>query len=138
MNTKLLRKIQKQIIKYPKAFLMESFVEPMEFDKDHPCGTAACIAGWACILEKDKLPQKQQFNLQNQISGKISEYDAGSFDFYRYGREFIEISKDQADKLFDVTSWPEQFWEPYYSGNSDAKNAKIAVERIEHFIKTGE
>lgn len=51
MNIRLLRRIQKAILKYPDNFNMSVWGDLHDHGTSKPsCGTCGCIAGWACFL----------------------------------------------------------------------------------------
>jgi hypothetical protein len=68
MNVKLLEQVKRSILAHPKRFVMDSFIEAKkltgedfffaddgtEVKFDH-CGTAACVAGYTCLI---KMKQK--------------------------------------------------------------------------------
>ena len=136
VNTKLLRRVAKHISEEPKRLAMGSFIQTKDettakftehYHRDKlrnfgteptehnfaPCGTAACIAGWATILGKGDtdMPNSE-------------------------GERLLDIDAYEAGRLFYVDSWPKQFEKPYMEAMTPAKRARIAVARIEHFIKT--
>lgn len=80
-----------------------------------PCGTAACIAGWANILSGHN---------------PATDSDAAAV--------FIGIENEYKWSLFQVCDWPEQFRLKYYSAKLPRERAKIAAARIDHLIETGE
>lgn len=140
MNTRLLRRIQKHILKYPDAFVMEYFVENRDKETKTPCGTAACIGGWACIMEQKKLSPRLRQRLLNNIS-KPEDYWIGKdydFNYFYHARRFLGISERQAESLFELGGWPEKFNIRYYGAKTNKGLARVAVQRIEHFINTGE
>lgn len=126
MNVKLLRKVKRHILAEPKCLLMFGWARFKEqghklFTDDGDtrpfgkCGTAGCIAGWACILEGEKalIP---------------SEYE-------RKARLLLSLNKLEAERLFYPMHWPQKF----SGGSKDdgkSKTAKVAAARIEHFIRT--
>lgn len=131
MNTRLLRKVAKHIAAEPKRFIMGDLVQTslertFSFDgaatfnseqKFPSCGTAACIAGWTCILSKKRTSLRVAADLLG-IKGS-----------------FFECSSETA-RLFDAGEWPEPFGRNYQGAKTPRARVKIAVARIEHFIKT--
>jgi|GEM_PF-6633598 hypothetical protein len=130
MNTRLLRKVAKHIAEEPKRFVMGAWILRKHGDSkivemenvdgkeiwDFPkCGTAACINGWGHILVNKEFRTEGAF-----ISGA----------------ELFDISVPQAERLFRVIDWPEKFRNRFRRGKTPAARAKVAVARIEHFIKT--
>jgi hypothetical protein len=72
MNIELFRRIQSHILEDPKRVVMDCWR-----GQDEDCGTVACIAGWACILEGNKarnfdIPEEAEKLLG--IDGIIVEY----------------------------------------------------------------
>jgi hypothetical protein len=120
MNTKLLRRVQRQILKEPKQFQMLSlFTESI--DKVHipNCGTAASIAGWVGCLFKNRKPSKAPRNF-DAIEARI----------------ILGLDLRGANKLFFFCNWPEKFRKHALKKEGTVEFAKQAARRIEHFIKT--
>lgn len=120
MNVELLRKIEAHILEEPKRFIMSQYIVEKSSDRPDvngrdfaPCGTAACIAGWACLLNN------------------VHPSDIGSASAGR----LLELNWDQRDRLFEPSFWPKEFIDGT-AGDGQAGTAEVAVARIEHFIKT--
>ena len=137
MNVRLLRKVQKHILAETKRFIMDDFVvrqaegEETFFADDAtevpfaPCGTAACIAGWSVLLERGMRAKVKDFHAAGaRVLGISTEYD-----------EDHDLSSE-ATRLFYTCYWPHKFQTRYDSAKSQKQRAKVAVARIEHFIKT--
>lgn len=114
MNVPLLREIAQAIQLKPKEFDMGCFHtfdgrvnKETLAEVGTGCGTMHCIAGWAQILGKANPKANAE----------------------RIGQEVLELSDDQAEKLFWANAWPEGF------GGWKA-TAVQAAERIEKFIAT--
>jgi hypothetical protein len=130
MNVKLLRKVAKHILANPQRLLMEDWVRHFiegeqdevyygfDCDKERPfpsCGTVACIAGWTCEIGA-KYPKRIK-------------------DHARVAQRLLGLGKRESLRLFVPSAWPNQF----HAGCEDdgtPETAKLAVARIEHFIKT--
>jgi len=120
MNVKLLRKVAKFILAKPKRFDMANFGYRLPKKNGGPeCGTVACIAGWAVILSQG-IPQRADVPMPSigRLEGMVA----------------LGISDEQAQRLFYTEPWPKQFAE--YDRDQTLKAARIAVKRIEHFIRT--
>jgi hypothetical protein len=131
MNVKLLRRVKKHILEEPRRFVMRVFYfrkadllretftsdthQPMRFAK---CGTAACIAGWSVLLT-DGLHADM-----NDVRARAISLLGLNPNDYRH------------DELFDVCGWPTKFADAYEKARSQKARAKIAADRIEHFIAT--
>lgn len=133
-GARLLRKVAKHILAEPKRFAMSWWYgegtpgQPLTqgfFTERHisklivpECGTVACIAGWAVLLTDGN-----------------NGYQSGA-DIHRRA---IELLGDAAeDALFGTLTWPTRFAERYHHAKTRRGKATAAVDRIEHFIKTGE
>jgi hypothetical protein len=118
LNVRLLRRIQKQILKEPRQFQM-----PRMFDYRPAipnCGTAACIAGWAYTFSlKNATPERARQSAVRLV--RTSALDIA--------QEKLGLDIYQAHRLFNYSQWPFKF-------NLDSNNPKQAVARIEHFINT--
>ena len=133
MNVRLLRRVAKHIAEEPNRLVMAHWVV---FKKDYrapkvpdwgeyshkfpPCNTSACIAGWSVLL-REKVPES---------SFAVSDTQ----DLQSRAQALLGLDGDQSMRLFGA--WPYEFQGPYEKARSAAKRAKIAVARIEHFIKT--
>jgi hypothetical protein len=109
MNVRLLRKIQKAIVKAPTKY---------DQDVTISCGTTHCIAGWALVLDGQD-PMK--------LGGRLSR--AG---------EALELDCDERGRLFERPEymWPEKYATAYRKAKTPRGRARIAYNRISHFIKT--
>lgn len=125
MNVKLLRKVKRHILAVPRRFVMSEVIMREENDgpinwlneKPFPdCGTAACVAGWACLLANE---------------GTVPENATASMD---EARELLGLTDGQADRLFMPSAWPKKFQKGTDDSGTKA-TAKVAAARIEYFIK---
>jgi hypothetical protein len=119
---KKLRAIQEKIGAEPTQFVMEQI-----FDSLLPgieianCGTAACIAGWAIVLAEGTSPKQASYtyNINQIVVSAQTE---------------LELSMDQARRLFYFAGWPARYKRNREEGT--AKFARQAIRRIDYFIKT--
>lgn len=128
LNVRLLRRIQKHILAEPRRFVMGNFVNHGEpgtsvlIDDERTtfpsCGTAACIAGWACLLTDTK--------------------PRGRFSWGSAARKVLRLSNLQACDLFSTTFWPNKYGSDFYRAKTVRGRVNAAVRRIDHLIKTGE
>jgi hypothetical protein len=101
-------------------YIIAEFSDVLPKERYAKCGTAACIAGWTCILSmEDKEPEEIASNL-------VEHTEAGNF---------LELTNEQANRLFLPSQWPWRFLDGACD-DGKTKTAKIAAARIEHFIKT--
>lgn len=131
MNIPLLKEIQARILAEPDAFRMDTW----------SCGTAHCIAGWALVLSDLKIANpnaepwahvltdgRSPMNAAAEALGLSTEND-GDGDWFDDGNS-------EAKRLFLNDDWPRAFCNSYDEAESRRERAKIAAERIDHFIAT--
>lgn len=155
MNIPLLKEIRKEILAEPQRLDMNHWINPD--DNTASCGTAACVAGWAVILtmrKEDRRKSWQKIAYEIWKSQAVDWSGASSrWPTEVAGRERLGLSASEADRLFFVEEWPYKFRKPFSALNdyfediedeADLKErlklrkqmARIAANRISHFIKT--
>lgn len=147
MNVKLLRRIQKHISAEPRRFNMHfwgkhySQYVNLHYSNVPPCRTAGCIAGTACILTGDIQPKKLK-GIKALLNGDYGYIDFPLSTPFR-ARRALGLTKEQADRLFLLStmsrsgnSWPDNFELRFNAATTSRQRAKVAVARIDHFIKT--
>jgi hypothetical protein len=121
MNVRLLRRIQRQLLKEPDSYDQEVYVDTHTTDAG-VCHTRACIAGWACLLSG------------RTVNGVLP-------------RILLGLTLEQADRLFSPiegprgfrclsTAWPERYARQYLEAKTPRGKARAGFRRIEHFIRT--
>lgn len=141
LNIELFKAIREKIATAPDAYDQESYGRP---EDDAPCGTAACIAGWACVLS-DRVPL---LTLQNQRYLPMLNVPL-------LAAEALALTADEAATLFtsspgyDDTEdpftkpWPEPYageWAESIDlgGAEQVKElARIAVAYLDWIIENG-
>jgi len=142
---RLLRRVQEHILSDPRRFNMdywkrhvslariaagEDCIFGIESAKDvPPCGTIACIAGWTALLgtppgNRPLLWSKVR-TCATELLGLKPLLDERGFS---YGSDY---------RLFFEENWPERFYHRFRLATSRRQRARIAAQRIDHFIKTG-
>ncbi len=130
MNTKLLRKVQRAILREPKRYNQDTWCDGNSISPDGSCGTVGCIAGWACAIEVGL----------EEYAQKYTGFDAPSIEMN--ARKFLDIDyiRGESPRLFLTENWPKIFhpWIGEYGrlkGRPWTK-ALLAVLRIEIFIRS--
>jgi len=126
---KRLRLIQKDILSEPRQFDMGHFFtkSPTNVEKVPHCKTAACIAGWA-VTHARKINPRSAMDIFGD-SGACQDPAA----------QFLGITEYQSEMLFFSSNWPSDYAAAYDACEfSPELRARVSVERIEHFIRTGE
>ena len=129
MNDKLLEKVKQRILEHPNRFVMRDWIvtpetndsdtftsdngQKIPFDK---CGTAACIAGWACLI---------------QTKGEARMNTVSTAD---EAMDYLDLSEEDAEQLFYVGNWPSDLARAYGKASTQAERAQIAAQRIDRFI----
>jgi hypothetical protein len=146
MNIELLQRVKQHILDEPRRLNMGTWVSTVrktvpaftgvygrgEADLP-PCGTVACVAGWAVLLSR--------------FNGKPEEYAA----FIRerntlspdgltssIGQEELGLSPSQMETLFYVGRWPERFRVAHEQAEEAADYqamAQITADRIDYLIE---
>lgn len=128
LNVKLIRKIQRHITEEPRRFFMGWYLAKRKNWKEvrtngssdlsktpPPCGTAACIAGWANIFSKNR-----------DVTDTVAASKA------------LGLNCLIANVVFYDWNWPAPFGRQYEIARNPKQRAKIACARLDHLIKTGE
>lgn len=134
-NIGLLRRIQRAILKKPDQFMMSSlFSSYLDNGEDAGgCGTAGCIAGWALHLTSRNKRLDKTSKTKLDVNRTLEE--AG----YLIGIKTRTIKyKEMLHPLFFSHQWPEPFRSRYAEATASRQMARVASDRIEHYIKTGE
>jgi len=99
-----------------------------------PCGTAACIGGFANILTKSKLKSWRPSDWKRSATYVSSQLNAT--DIYIRAMDLLELSEDEGDRLFSLDNWPCKFLDRYKTANTPWAAGMVVISRIKHFIKT--
>lgn len=146
LNIELFKKVRNKIKTTPNAYDQGTFGRR---SKAAPCGTAACIAGWACVLSGQ---------MDTETLYATSALDP--LEVQRKAAEVLRLSEEEADILFvgspegesydpeeewdneyNVEGWPAPYGQDWYDARRrdklEARAPRIAVAYIDHIIKTG-
>jgi hypothetical protein len=125
LNVALLNKIKKHILAHPLAFHMGTWGSSTRKSEATPCGTVACIAGWACYLS----PKGKTFNAGFDIKNpETAEYAAP---------KLLGISRRLSQELFFIGNWPRKYVDAYCELHTELEYAEIAASVIDSLIKNG-
>lgn len=140
LNIGLLKKIREKIITTPVAYDQSVYARREETS---PCGTAACIAGWACVLSGAM--DTKELRRRERSNPYLFETIAST------ARWHLGLTEDEAEILFTenpagmgrrftedddrIGGWPAPFNEQWREG--DKPSSEIAVDYLDHIIETG-
>jgi len=125
-TVKLLRRVEAHILEEPRRYDQNNIICKLkpgtEYRAGHtvpPCGTVACIGGWIQLLTK-KRPHHHDLPLESMARQLgVSATAMGALCAYTY-----------------EGLWPAQYIAAYERAKTPRARARVAVRRIEHFIKT--
>ena len=142
MNKELLKRVAERIVEAPQNFDMRDWFIDKSGSTGEACGTAACIAGEACLesgravwrngqLELGPAVPENSFLRRHQAKGYLPKH----MSWDEEGRRALDLTEEQSNRLFYKEHWPAKFnrggsmpGTPEYACN--------AAARIKHFIDT--
>lgn len=133
MNTKLLRQIQKEIRAEPRRLRMSDWIRTdVTGVGAPPCGTVACIAGFATILSRDygATPPRS-------FTSKAVVVQAANESYEKEGAKALGLIPRQAVRLFYIGEWPSRYQRDYMHAHSSKRRAQVTCKRIDAFIRSG-
>jgi hypothetical protein len=112
------------------------------YDQGEWCGTKACLAGHAAFLAGIK--EEKIFNSRLFSSPFIKQQgfieDIASrwlgLTSVQASLLFDGLTPPDNFPLFDRDLWPRKFADRYRKAKTDRARARVAADRIEHFIKS--
>jgi hypothetical protein len=126
INNELFSRVRNHILEEPRRYEQTSFGQRVPAEVS-PCGTQACILGWAVILD-GRLPMDANFD-----DGDIY------FSVEKEGREALGLTRDEADAIA-YGGWPEPFKSRYRNATYEESTetpAQVAADYLDHIIATG-
>ena len=137
MNIEMLNRVKQTILDEPRKVNMHVFLERYTINmmKEEsayipPCGTHACIAGWACILDA---MDKRGITIEEINWDTIRN---NYMNVHGKARKILAISWEEQNKLFYLKDWPPEFAKRYDDSETAQERAEATAQRIEHFIAT--
>lgn len=122
LNFALFRKVIKKLETAPEAYDQSTYATKSD---DAPCGTAACIAGWATVLD-GRIPHTRIRQLNRRAD--------------KYGQRALGLTNKESEVLFSglpVCDWPRQFSSQWREVRSEGRQARVAIRYLKHIITTG-
>lgn len=118
LNLALLEKVRDKIAAVPKAYDQTQWADSSD---DAPCGTVACIAGWAAILSGAMTPEEARTQTGHGV--------------YYTARDALRLTRKEAETLFSgrMSGWPYRYrlvallWD----------DSRAAVRYLNRIIRTG-
>jgi len=137
MNVELLEKAKQFLLAHPEHFDMDKGLGDLETG----CGTTACLAGTVCLLAlEDPLAAYRDGNpWQVWSQSVLSEEELEKEDnvwrsVKQKAIELLDVSEIQANRLFFVFTWHNDFRARHITAKTPEEKAAIASEYINYFI----
>lgn len=124
LNVELLKKVQQHITEEPKRYDQFAVVRESSLA---PCGTVACIAGWANVLSGSD-PKSEEAQDLDKAAVRLGVETC--YELFPEGFGCFHF-------LFDLEGWPSQFVREHEQAKTFKARAKAACKRIDYLIKTG-
>lgn len=117
INKELINQIINKLEEAPEAYDQSSYGR---FSKNAPCGTAACIAGWA-----------YHFSTESDVR----DPDVTHRMIHEGAARALGLTEKEAAVLFDgyAFHWPQEFKEAFWTEGQ----ASAAIAYLRHILKTG-
>lgn len=132
INTELLEKVKAHILEEPRRYNQRTFGGTSD---EAPCGTAACIAGWAAHLSGE-IDLKTLRRGGSTIEG-IAQAALG----LTYTEAHILFAGDPTPCFCGrptcKDAWPQPYAERYAKAETAEDRARAAADYIDHIIATG-
>lgn len=130
LNFRLLRRIIVKLESNPEAYNQQTWGQS---NRLAPCGTAACIAGWASLLD-GKFTHQQLRRNPKSAKGKAAKSLGLNVDLGGYGDEVYTLFNGDPSGV-----WPQPFSTRWLNANGNPKReARVAVAYLKHIVATGE
>lgn len=135
LNKALLRKVARHILEEPRRYDQTTFVRDVPTDRS-PCGTQACIAGWADHLANGrKLTEGMSQNAIRRRAKKalgLTEGEATRL-FAAFPDDYIG-ENENGDPIYE---WATPYAEQYRDADTKEERAEVAARYLRRIARTG-
>jgi hypothetical protein len=125
LNFKLFRKVIKKLETAPLAYSQKDVIKPSD---TAPCGTAACIGGWAHLLDGHR-NRRNKDRVLTSAAAILGLNDKGSH--WRDGQAETVFSGDPDYE------WPQPYRNQWREAKTVRGQARVAIRYLKHIINTG-
>lgn len=130
VNKTLFRAIRNHILEEPRRYNQGVAIEKVT-KRTSPCGTQACLLGWAVILSGKK-PEVRPCACGNPACTFNIETT------YELGARVLRLTERQALRVYSDGEWPDKFQEPMNRAGNATERARAAADYINYIIRTGD
>lgn len=135
LNIELFRAVRDKIITVPEAYDQG---HQAYNDNRSPCGTVACIGGWADILSApNESARRHRMNGHVDLDRAANTLGLSGTEFWT---EYAEDTRTERAVLFTGDPdehWPEPFAAQFLEADTPSQIAQVAVAYLDHIIATG-
>ena len=141
MNVEKLKQLKAFILAEPRRYNQEFWILGKESsvvaDQKPPCGTAACLAGSACLME-GWTPDYKRSSGYYQDKAAFARVIKGRKSVYvdELASEILELTEDDAENLFSAScdGWDIGNAAAYHAAKTPLGRAKAAAAEIDRLI----
>ena len=139
MNVVKLKKLKKWILAEPRRYnqkwWMFSSRSSVVMEQEPPCGTAACLAGNACLMEGYK-PYKENEATRGFIYFVTKPHEKKQFDIADLGQKILGLTEFQSSNLFvsNCGGWSDRSKNAYFRSMTLLGRARAAAMAIDDLI----
>ena len=140
MNIEKLKKLKEWILaeprRYNQSFWIDGKGSKAVTEQKPPCGTTACLAGSACLMEG----YKPKFIMNNEAMGAYSVVFPNTSETFLIDEEAMEIlglTARQAYYLFkrEASGWSAAARDAFYAAHDVLEKAQAAAMQIDYMIE---
>lgn len=129
MNIKPLRQLKRMFVSQPARLNMAVFARVSRAKNAPECGTVGCIAGWLVLLNKRSPREGYKDTVRRLVHGGDLEYPGEA-------ARILGCTHWQARQLFYAGNWPYALYEAYASAKTSTERVRVAIKRINLWIRT--
>jgi hypothetical protein len=134
-----LKKLKKWILDEPRRYNQKWWIygrnSNVVAQQEPSCGTAACLAGSACLMEGYKASRGKAPTFDYVLKpGKLKHYEVRPL-----AMKILRLKEYEADQLFaaSLNGWPEKAINLYIQSDDPKTHAEAAAMAIDALIKQG-
>lgn len=131
INVELFERVIAAIDNEPERLGMSHYFLRKEGEE---CGTACCIAGWACILSGAVPTNFEDIGDREEESYLVKTAQGERVFAVALGRESLGLSGDQANDLFHCSEWSRDDQIAYDNAENPRDRADITIKVIREFL----
>ncbi len=140
-------KTRDKILAFPDSYDQNTWGRRPEGNENPPCNTVACLAGEYALVRGCRLQRQQNASFPTFSHKGVTVFPApffreGVLTVLRVGR--YSPAANQLEPHFDAlfeegaNGWPWEFRDAFGAARTRTQRARVAADRLDHFLVTGE